>query len=50
MQNSFDDFIQRNRNSEKARAIVEAENKEIELYKKYKEYYSYGVYIARKDA
>lgn len=50
MQNSFDDFIERNGNSEKARAIVEAENKEIELYKKYKEYYSYGAYIARKDA
>lgn len=48
MQNSFKDFLYRNGNSEEARAIVEAENKEIELYEKYKKYYSYGVYVARK--
>jgi len=48
MQKSFDDFIKRNGNSEEAREIVESETKEIELYKKYKRYYSYGVYIARK--
>lgn len=48
MQESFEDFIKRNGSSAEARAIVEAETKEIELYKKYKEYFSYGVYIARK--
>jgi hypothetical protein len=48
MQNRFADFLDRNGNSEEARAIVEAENREIELYEKYKPYYSYGVYIARK--
>jgi len=48
MQNSFKDFLNRHGNSEKARAVVEAENREIELYEKYKAYYSYGVYIARK--
>jgi len=48
MQNSFKDFLQRNGNSKEARAIVEAENREIELYKKHKTYYSYGVYVARK--
>jgi len=48
MQNNFQDFLMRNGNSEDARAIVEAENKEMELYKKYKSYYSYGVYIAKK--
>ena len=48
MQNSFKDFLNRNGNSEEARAIVEAENREIELYEKYKAHYSYGVYIARK--
>jgi len=48
MQDSFKDFLNRNSNSEKARAIVEAEKREIELYKKYKNYYSYGVYIASK--
>jgi SAM-dependent methyltransferase len=48
MQNSFKDFLNRNGNSEEARAIVEAENREIDLYEKYKTYYSYGVYVARK--
>lgn len=48
MQDSFEEFLNRNRNSEEARAIVEAENQEIEMYEKYKDYYGYGVYIARK--
>ena len=48
MQNSFKDFLNRNGNSEEARAIVEMENREIELYEKYKAHYSYGVYVARK--
>jgi hypothetical protein len=48
MQNSFRDFLNRNGNSQEARTVVEAENREIEIYEKYKNYYSYGVYIARK--
>jgi SAM-dependent methyltransferase len=48
MQSSFKAFLKRNGNSEKAHAIVEAENREIELYEKYKAHYSYGVYVARK--
>ena len=48
MQNSFKDFLNRHGNSEAARAIVETENREIELYEKYKAHYSYGVYVARK--
>ncbi len=48
MQNSFNDFLNRNGNSEEARVIVETEEREIELYEKYKTFYSYGVYIARK--
>lgn len=48
LQDRFGDFLKRNKNSAEARAIVEAENQEIELYRKYKTYYSYGVYIARK--
>jgi SAM-dependent methyltransferase len=48
MQNSFNNFLNRNGNSEKARAIVEEENREIELYEKYRAHYSYGVYIAKK--
>lgn len=45
---SFQAFLGRNQNSEEARAIVEAERHEIELYEKYKAYYGYGVYISRK--
>ena len=48
MQDGFKDFLNRNGNSEDARAIVEAENREIELYEKYNTYYSYGVYVAKK--
>ena len=48
MQNRFKDFLNRHGNSEEAREIVEAENREIELYEKYKAFYSYGVYVARK--
>lgn len=48
MQNRFEDFLNRNGHSEEARAIVEAANREIELYEQYKSYYSYGVYIARR--
>ena len=48
MQNSFKDFLDRNNHSEEARAIVEAETREIELYEKNKAFYSYGAYIARK--
>lgn len=48
MQDGFKDFLNRNGNSEAARTIVAAENREIELYEKYKTHYSYGVYIARK--
>jgi SAM-dependent methyltransferase len=48
MQDRFKDFLNRNGNSEEARGIVELEKQEIELYKKYRSYYSYGVYIAKK--
>ena len=48
MQKRFADFLERNDNSEDARAIVDAEKYEIGLYEKYQAYYSYGVYVARK--
>lgn len=50
MQNSFDAFLSRHGDSDEARAIVEAELNEIELYKKHKSHYSYGVYIASKSS
>ncbi|KAB2888133.1 MAG: methyltransferase domain-containing protein [Desulfobulbaceae bacterium] len=48
LQRSCQDFLDRNGNSEEARAVVAAENREIELYERYKDYYSYGVYVAKK--
>ncbi|GMQ55410.1 class I SAM-dependent methyltransferase [Halopseudomonas aestusnigri] len=45
----LDEFLARNGNSEEARAIVQAEHDEIELYEKYKAYFGYGVYVARKS-
>lgn len=48
MQARFADFLERNGNSEAARAIVASEQREIELYERYKAQVGYGVYIARK--
>lgn len=41
-------FLERNGNSQQAQEIADAERKEYELYKKYQDYFSYGVYIATK--
>jgi len=49
MRKNLDAFLSRNGDSEETRAIVEAERHEIDLYEKYKAYFSYGVYIARKS-
>lgn len=48
LQASFKSFLQRNNNSVAAKEIIKAEEAEIELYKKYKKYVSYGCYIAQK--
>ena len=48
MQGRFDDFLSRHGNSNAARAIVEAEEKEIELYQRYSAFVGYGYYIARR--
>ena len=48
MQARFDDFLNRNGNSEEAREIVDAEQQEIDLYERYKTHISYGAYIAKK--
>ncbi|MGA1262445.1 MAG: class I SAM-dependent methyltransferase [Prochlorothrix sp.] len=50
MQAGFEDFLDRNGQSEAARDVVAAEVEEMRLYEKYKDYYSYGVYLARKLA
>jgi len=44
----FAAFLRRNANSGAARAIVAAEEAEISLYERYREFVSYGYYIARK--
>jgi SAM-dependent methyltransferase len=48
MQARFEDFLNRNGNREEARRIVVAERREIELYERFKAYFSYGVYVARR--
>ena len=48
MQARFENFLNRNGNSEEALEIVKAEQYEIDLYEKYKSHLSYGVYIAKK--
>ena len=48
MQARFETFLKRNDNSELARKVVEDNQAEIDLYQKFKDYYSYGFYIARK--
>ncbi len=45
----FDNFLKRNNFSELAKKIVKENKTEIELYKKYNDYYSYGFYIAKKN-
>lgn len=41
-------FLERNGNSQQAQEIADAVRKEYKLYKKYQDYFSYGVYIATK--
>ena len=48
LQRTFDEFFSRHANSNDAQALVEAEIEEIKVFKKYKEYFSYGFYIASK--
>jgi ubiquinone/menaquinone biosynthesis C-methylase UbiE len=49
MQERFDAFLNRYKNSELARQIVDNEKNEIRIYEKFKKYYSYGFYITQKQ-
>lgn len=49
MEARFEAFLNRHNNSELARKVVDEYKSEINLYLKYKDYYSYGFYIARKN-
>ncbi len=48
MQQRFAAFLDRHGHSDAARAIVAAEEREIALYERYREFVSYGYYIARR--
>jgi ubiquinone/menaquinone biosynthesis C-methylase UbiE len=48
LQKNLPAFLERNGRSEEAMEIAETDTHEYELYKKYQDYFSYGVYIARK--
>ena len=44
----YESFLNRNENSERARKVVEEIRAEFKLYLKFKDYFSYGFYIAKK--
>jgi len=49
LEQRFARFLERHDHSEAACAVVAAEQAEIALYERYKAYFSYGFYIARKE-
>lgn len=44
----FESFLEEQGSSAAAQEVVQAEKEEIELYRRYQAYFSYGFYIARK--
>lgn len=50
LREGFASFLERHSGSDEAAGIVEAEEREINLYEKYNSFYSYGFYIGRKLA
>lgn len=49
LEQRFEIFLEDHRNSKLAQKIVDEHKKEIDLYNSFKEYYSYGFYVARKN-
>ena len=49
LQGLFDEFLDRHGRSDRAMAIVEEHRAEICMYQKYRDYYGYGVYVAKKS-
>lgn len=47
IESRIDDFLKKQNNTEMAKKFVENTEEEIRLYKKYKDYLSYGFYIAK---
>ncbi len=48
MKSRFTHFLEQHHNSESAQKLIEEQKEEINTYIKYKDYYSYGFYIAKK--
>ena len=48
MEAGFDVFLKRHHNSEPAVQVINDYKAEMDLYQKFKDYYSYGFYIAKK--
>jgi len=49
IENRLEQFLKKHPGNESAEIIAKSEVEEIALYKKYKQYYSYGFYIAKKN-
>ena len=47
LQQSFDGFLARHAGDPQAALLVEGERAEIDLYKQYRDFYSYVMYVAR---
>ncbi|MCF7929473.1 MAG: class I SAM-dependent methyltransferase [Spirochaetales bacterium] len=48
MEARFEAFLERHKHSEPAKTQVEADRDEIEKYKRFKDYFGYGFYVAKK--
>jgi SAM-dependent methyltransferase len=48
MEARLETFLHRNHNSDLAQKVAEESKAEIELFRKFKDYYSYGFYLAKK--
>jgi hypothetical protein len=49
MQKRFAAFLKAHDSSDSAKAIVAAEEREMDLYERYRQHMSYGYYIAQKN-
>jgi ubiquinone/menaquinone biosynthesis C-methylase UbiE len=49
IENQLDTFLERHENSELAQEIVEEQEAEMDLYENFKEYFSYGFFVAKKN-
>ena len=48
MEKRFDEFLEKHNHSEIVKKMIDQQKEEIEMYHKYKEYLSYGFYLAKK--